>query len=170
MKKIYAIVLAAALLMPQAGIAADSDPTTLGTFGDWSAYTFTDGGEKVCFMSAKPSTAKGDYTKRGDVMLFVTHWPDAKTKNIVSVSMGYPHKKGTDAVLKASGKSFPMQTDGETVWSKEENDDDVITAAIRTGAQLVVEGVSSRGTKTTDTYDLKGSADALEAITKACAS
>ena len=36
------------------------------------------------------------------------------------------------------------------------------------GARLVVKGTSSRGTKTTDTYSLKGFSAAFKAIGKAC--
>jgi Invasion associated locus B (IalB) protein len=163
-----ALVLAAILAVSPAVAAAE--PQHLGVFGGWNAYAFDDDGGKVCFMSAKPAESKGKYKTRGEVLLFVTHWPDAKAKNVVSVSAGYGYGKKAEAALKVDGESFHLATEGETAWSKTEEDDASITAAIRKGKTLVVEGASSRGTKTTDTFDLKGSADALDAIEKACAS
>lgn len=166
MRKILT-ALAGIVLLSQAAYAA-GDPRPIGTFGDWSAYTFSDSGNKVCFMSAKPTTEKGNYTKRGEVMLFVTHWPDAQTKNVVSISTGYSYRNGSDATLTIDGKDFKMATEGETAWSKNQAADDAITSAIRQGAGLTVVGYSGRGTKTTDTYSLKGSADAYDAISKEC--
>jgi hypothetical protein len=43
-----------------------------------------------------------------------------------------------------------------------------VTAAMRDGKQMVVKGVSSRGTKTTDTYSLAGVSQAYDAINEAC--
>ena len=42
------------------------------------------------------------------------------------------------------------------------------TDAIRKGSKVVVKGTSSRGTLTTDTFSLKGSGNAHDAITKEC--
>ena len=43
----------------------------------------------------------------------------------------------------------------------------LVDAMIR-GARMVVKGTSSRGTKTTDTYSLKGFSAAFKTIGKAC--
>jgi hypothetical protein len=162
------IALASALLFSHAALAAD-DPRLLGTFGTWNAYAFTDAGKKVCFMSAKPAEQKGKFKKRGDVLLFVTHWPEDKLKNVVSVSAGYPFKPGSDAVLTVGSGTYPLTTRGETASSKDNAADDAITAALAKEPSLKIEGVSSRGTQTADTYDLKGAADAYGAISKECA-
>jgi hypothetical protein len=39
---------------------------------------------------------------------------------------------------------------------------------MRAGSTMVVKGTSARGTRTTDTYSLKGVSAALDAIDKAC--
>ena len=36
------------------------------------------------------------------------------------------------------------------------------------GARMIIQGISSRGTKTTDIYSLKGVGAAWKAINKAC--
>src|SRR5215831_8302318 len=38
--------------------AGDAQPTLLGQYGDWGAYTASPGGNKVCFALAKPKTTK----------------------------------------------------------------------------------------------------------------
>lgn len=166
MKRIF-VVLTGLLFLSHAALAAE-DPKLLGTFGDWNAYTFMDGGGKVCFMSAKPSAQKGKFKKRDAVLLFITHWSADKTKDVVTVSAGYAYRPGSEATVSVDGKTFRMTTDNETAWSKDPASDGALAAAIRKGAALTVDGVSKRGTKTTDTYALKGSAEAYEAISKAC--
>lgn len=166
MKKFLAL-LSLTLLLPRLALAA-GDAALVGTYEDWKAYSFTDGGGKVCFMSAKPTEQKGKFKKRGDVLLFVTHWPAQNNKNVVSVSAGYPYKNGSDADVSVDGSTFKLRTEGEMAWTQDQAADDAITAAIRKGASLEVKGVSQRGTETTDIYSLKGSGAALDAITKEC--
>src|SRR5207248_3402818 len=36
----------------------DVQPTLLGQYGDWGAYTASPGGKKICFALAKPKTTK----------------------------------------------------------------------------------------------------------------
>src|SRR5216683_4361657 len=38
--------------------AATAEPTLIGQFGTWGAYTATPNGKKVCFALAKPSSSK----------------------------------------------------------------------------------------------------------------
>jgi hypothetical protein len=163
----FIVPLAAALLLSHTALAAD-DPKLIGAFGGWNAYAFTDKGQKVCFMSAKPAKQEGKFKKRGNVLLFVTHWPEDKLKNVVTVSAGYPYSPGSEAALTVNGDSYKLTTAGETASSKDETSDDAITAAIAKGGSLKVEGVSARGTETADTYDLSGAADAWGAIGKEC--
>ncbi len=148
-------------------LAAES-PVLLGTFGDWKAYRFHDGRGQVCFMSSQPQKQEGKFTKRGEVFLFVTHSAADGTKDVVSVSAGYPYKENVDVTLKANGRSFALFTQGETAWAREKSADAAISEAIRKGATLTVKGTSKRGTLTTDTYSLKGSGDAYKAISKEC--
>jgi hypothetical protein len=167
MKHASLLLVSLLFLSSQPALAAgDSKP--LGTFGGWSAYSFTDNGKKVCFMSLKPAEQKGNFKKRGDVLLFITRWPEDKLKNVITVSMGYPYQKGGEAVLSADGKTFTLATSGEMASSKDQSADDDMTTAIRKSATLKIDGVSVRGTKTTDTYDLKGADAAFSAISKEC--
>src|SRR6201990_3181062 len=41
-----------------AGPAGGAEPTLIGQFGTWGAYTATPNGKKVCFALAKPSSSK----------------------------------------------------------------------------------------------------------------
>src|SRR3981081_254335 len=40
---------------PAAAVAGSAEPTLIGQFGTWGAYTATPNGKKVCFARAKPA-------------------------------------------------------------------------------------------------------------------
>src|SRR5207249_11671899 len=43
---------------PAAAAAGGAEPTLLGQYGTWGAYTATPSGKRVCFALAKPSSSK----------------------------------------------------------------------------------------------------------------
>lgn len=167
MKKAFFATLMAATFLGAAAFAAD--PVELGQHGAWKALTFEeDGRGKVCFMTSKPEKQEGKFTKRGDVAVFITHWAADGTRDVVSVSIGYPFKSGSKLTVTVDGRDYAMATDGEMAWAADSATDKAITDAIRKGSKMAVKGTSQRGTLTTDTYSLKGTGDAYAAITKAC--
>jgi len=98
----------------------------------------------------------------------VTHRPQSKIRNEVSVTAGYDYKEASAATLTIDGRKFVLFTRGDTAWAGEENPDDKIVAAMRAGRSMVVGGTSSRGTATLDSYSLSGFTAAHNAINKAC--
>ncbi|MDP9195669.1 MAG: invasion associated locus B family protein [Pseudomonadota bacterium] len=159
-------VLAVALALAVPALAAEAQP--LGAHKDWSSWMFEEKEGKVCFMQTKPRKSEGKYTRRGDVYLQVTHRPAEGSFDVVSLTAGYSFKPGSDLSVKIDGRSFTLLTSGERAWALDEAGDRQLTDAILKGKQMVVKGVSSRGTETTDTYSLSGSTAAHKAIDKAC--
>lgn len=159
----------AAFVVPTAGQASSTDPHPIGTFGDWTAYTFTKDGEKVCYMASTPKSAKGDYTKRGGIFALITHQPADQTKDVFSYMTGYTYKAGSEVQVTFDNKrTFNLFTQDDTAWTPTPELDKELAAAVRRGNKMTVKGTSSRGTKTTDTFSLKGSTAAYEAISREC--
>ena len=150
--------------------AAFAAEKALGTFNVWSAMTFDDNDEIVCMMWSQPEKAEGDYTKRGEIFVFVTHRPADRAMNKVSFETGYTFKDESEVKVTIDGKPYTFATDGSTAWSKDDGDDQRMVKAMRAGRTMITEGVSSRGTKTRDTYSLSGFTAAHNAINKACKS
>lgn len=159
-------VTAVAILAASSAQAAD--PKVLGTFGDWTAYSFKETSGTVCYMASQPKKAKGDYTSRGDIFALITHRPGEKTRDVVSLVIGYPFKDESDATITIDKATYKLFTKGERAWARDTKTDAEIAASIRRGSGMVVKGISSRGTETTDTYSLRGSNDAYAAISKEC--
>ena len=118
---------------------------------------------------SQPRKQEGQFKKRGEVFFFVTHWPGEEGKNAVSISNGYSFKPDSQVIVTVDGKAFKLFTQGEMAWTKDQATDDAVTAALQEGYSLVVQGVSSHGTATTDTYSLKGSVAAFKAVAEECA-
>ncbi len=161
---LFAAVLAA--IPERAGVAGEG--RLLGMFGDWGAQTFVERGKTGCSMWSRPKKKEGRYKKRGEVFAYVTHRPWAKRLNEVSFSIGYTFKKDSEVKVTIGKRTFVLFTDGGSAWTREAKDDRALVAAMRRGVTMVVRGISSRGTRTTDTYSLKGFTKAHNAINKAC--
>jgi hypothetical protein len=149
---------------------AKSDPTEqallLGQFGDWGAYKASPGGKKVCFVLAKPTTATTEPAgrPRDPSYAFISTRPAEKVKNEVSVIVGYTQKLNYDASAAIGSATYAMYTQNDGAWVKNAAEEAAMVDAMRKGTDLVVKSESGRGTKTTDTYSLKGMAQALEKI------
>lgn len=167
-RTIFSAVLATVVILSLSQQAMASEPRLLGTYSDWSAYVFKEGESKVCYMASQPKKAEGNYTRRGEVFALVTHRPAEGTKNVFSYITGYPYKPGSDATVKIGSTNFTLFTQDETAWAPDSASDNKIAATIRKGSKMVVKGTSTRGTLTTDTFSLKGSSAAHEAISKEC--
>jgi hypothetical protein len=148
--------------------AAASTPESLGKFEDWDAYVLEEDGSKVCYMASSPQKDQGNYTRRGEIYALITHRPGEGTRNVFSYMTGYPYKPGSDARLTIDGNRYTLFTQDETAWAPDATIDDKIAASIRAGSSMVVTGTSVRGTLTTDTFSLKGSAAAHDAISNEC--
>ena len=149
-------------------IAHAGEQRLMSAYDAWEAYVFDENGSKVCYMASQPGNAEGNYTKRGDSFALITHRPADNTRNVFSYIAGYPYKAGSEVVLKIDEQEFKLFTQDETAWAPDSETDNKIVDALKNGKTMVVNGTSTRGTKTKDTYSLKGSTKAYEKITEEC--
>jgi invasion associated locus B (IalB) protein len=160
---------------PDAGPAVTStsggaEPTLIGQFGNWGAYTATPNGKKVCFALAKPSSSKTNPPNRprDPAYAFVSTRPAEKVVNEVSVMIGYQLKPGSESTLEVGGARYAMYTQGDGLWIKNAAEEERMVEAMRKAADVVVKGVSAKGTETSDTFSLKGLAQALDRLAQDC--
>jgi hypothetical protein len=151
-----------------------ADPTEqavlLGQFDGWGAYKATPGGKKVCFALAKPTSATTEPAnkKRDPSYAFISTRPSEKVKNEVSVIVGYPQKSGIDASAAIGTTTYVMYTQNDGAWVKNAADEAQMVTAMRKGGDLVVKSESGKGTKSTDTFSLKGIGPALDKVAEEC--
>lgn len=162
-----ALVLAMILAFTATTVAAQDPPRPLGKFRDWTAYTYEDGNGKVCYIVSEPVEARGDYTRRGDTYVMISHWPGRGSWGEVMVVAGYEYQSGSTTTATVGNSTFDMETEGDAAWVVE-SDQSGLLAAMRRGRDMTIEGTSSRGTLTTDTYSLMGVTAGMEAMEEEC--
>jgi len=147
-----------------------AEPTLIGQFGNWGAYTAMPNGRKVCFALAKPASSKTNPPNRprDPAYAFVSTRPAEKVVNEVSFMIGYALKPGSESTLEVGGASYAMYTQGDGLWIKNAAEEEKMVEALRKAPEAVVKGVSAKGTETIDTFSLKGLAQALDRLAQDC--
>jgi hypothetical protein len=145
-------------------------PTLLGQFGDWGAYTATNGGRKVCYALAKPSAQATEPANRprDPAYTFVSTRPTENVRNEISIVIGYPFKPGSEATVDIGSAKYAMYTQADGAWIKNAAEEARMVDAMRRSSDMVVSGESGRGTKSTDRYALKGLSQALDRVAQEC--
>jgi invasion protein IalB len=147
--------------------AIAQNPHPVGSYGDWQALTFEEGGKSGCYVIAEPTKKEGNYTSRDDVYALVTHRPADDKLNVFTIIAGYTYQDQSSVTLEIGDEKFSLSTKDNTAWASDEDDPRIIEA-LKKGTGMVVRGTSSRGTETTDTYSLTGFTKAYNAIGEAC--
>ncbi len=150
--------------------AGGSSPNLLGQYGEWGAYTATTGGKKICFALAKPSKSATTPPNRprDPPYMFISSRPSEKVKDEVSIIVGYGFKPNAEASIDVGGSNYPMYTQNDGAWIKNAADEPRLVDALRKGTDAVVKGTSAKGTASTDTYGLRGLAQALDRVGQEC--
>ena len=150
--------------------AGGAEPTLIGQYGTWGAYTATPNGKKVCFALAKPSSSKTNPPNRprDPAYAFVSTRPAEKVFNEVSIMIGYALKPGSESSLEVGGSSYAMYTQGDGLWIKNAAEEEQMVSAMRKSADVTVKGISAKGTETTDVFSLKGLSQALDRLAQDC--
>jgi hypothetical protein len=151
-------------------VGGGAQPTLLGMFGEWGAYTASPNGNKVCFALGKPksSTTNPPGRNRDPAYIFVSTRPSENVKNEISVIIGYPFKTSSDATAEIGSNKFAMYTQNDGAWIKNVAEEARMVDAMRKGADLTIKGTSGKGTASTDQYSLKGLAEAIDRIDREC--
>ncbi len=155
---------------PGPAAAGSAEPTLIGQFGTWGAYTATPNGRKVCFALAKPSSSKTNPPNRprDPAYAFVSTRPAERVVNEVSIMIGYALKPGSESSLEVGGSAYAMYTQGDGLWIKNAAEEEQMVAAMRKSAEVTVKGVSAKGTETVDVFSLKGLSQALDRLAQDC--
>jgi len=162
----------AALMLAATGAVAQESTNRVAANTDWSV--FVEDNPKECWSVSKPketvNTKNGRVVavNRGDILLFVSYRPAASVSGEVSFTGGYPFKPQSTVSLTVGADTFQLFTDGEWAWSKSPEDDAKIIAAMKKGADAVLVGESSRGTRTEDKFSLLGFTAAVDDAAARC--
>jgi Invasion associated locus B (IalB) protein len=166
------LIPAVAVALLAAAPAHADNPLQLGTFQSWTAFVVGAGDSKSCYVIARPQSSDPAKIKRDPIAFLVTDWPARKAKAEPEVVPGYQYKDGSAVSAQVGSDKFDFFTKNDSgqggAWVKSSTDEARLVSAMRSNGQMIVTGVSKRGTMTHDTYSLGGVSDALDKIHAAC--
>lgn len=160
--------LVALLVASAISVRVPAATDLLGVYKAWTAQTYKEDEALVCMMWSQPEKAEGNYKRRGEIYVFVTHRPSARERNEIRFDSGYPFKPSSRVKVTIDKRVFSLLTEGSAAWPPSAAVEKSMLRAMRSGREMVVEGTSKRGTHTTDIYSLYGVSAAHKAITRAC--
>ncbi len=155
------------MLLLTASPTAGTPPKTFGSFKDWQAVTYTADKKRSCYIVSRPVESSPKDANRGDIYFMVTR--EAGTDHDkLSLRIGYPFKEGATATLLIGEEVFRLNTGDQYAWPSDTVTAKRLVRTMRAGRDMMVSGVSTRGTKTTDKFSLLGFTAAHKAISDAC--
>jgi len=156
-----------ALSCPQAAFAAD--PKLDGTFSAWSAYSRSEGGDKICYVLAKPTTKAPSSVNHGDIYFMVANWKSGAAKEQPSLLAGYPLKPTSPPKARIGSGKYDMYVSQNEAFIESGSDERRLVKAMRAGSSMRVQAVSGRGTAVSYEFSLKGVTAALKKAKASCA-
>ena len=158
----------AALGLTLAAVSAHAQVERLGVFRDWEAYQVAGPQARECFVHSVPLESKGKYTRRGEVHAQIAHRPGDGVRDELSITAGYTYRKGGEVEVEIDGRKFELFVHEDRAYAADAATDRQLTRQMKRGRKMVVRGVSSRGTRTTDVFSLQGFSAAYSAMDQAC--
>lgn len=165
------LVIAAALSCASTLTYAQESTNQVAVETDWSV--FTEESPKECWGVSAPKETVNSRdgapvsVRRGDILLFVTFRPGSAGGE-VSFTGGYPFAAGSTVKVDISGATFDLFSEGEWAWPASAADDAALLAALKGGSTAIISGQSGKGTKTQDTFSLRGFTAAMEEAGARC--
>ena len=165
------VVIATALSGIATFATAQESTNQVAVKTDWSV--FTEESPKECWGVSSPketlNTRDGApvTVRRGDILLFVTFRPGGAGGE-VSFAGGYPFAPGSTVNADIGGTTFDLISDGEWAWTASPADDATILAALKGGQSAILSAQSAKGTKTQDTFSLRGFTAAMAEAETRC--
>jgi hypothetical protein len=167
---VIAATLFSSALFAETGTAMAADTTKrLGKFGDWEAYSYTEGKATVCYLATTAGKVTGgEKGKPNATYLIVTHRPGTKGMDEVSVNGVYGFKKDSKVELQVGAMKHSLFTKGDRAWADDAKADSAIVASLRRGKEAVLHASPAKGADISGAFPLSGFSDALSAADKAC--
>ena len=129
--------------------------------GKWNFIKEVD----YCFIGSAPVETDLPESKQRGITYILVYRINKSKDAIIQIAAGYPYKKDQNVDVTIDNVQFDFYSDDDTAWS---NDDNKVIFAMKKGIKLSVKGESSRGTKTTDIYTLKGFTAAYNQLFNDC--
>lgn len=148
---------------PAAAPAKPSGPKSIGKFDDWTAATYAEAGQTVCYAFTKAQSSSPSLPKRDQVILTVTERPAGRDAVAIESGLSFADKAAVTVQIDQGG--FEFYTSGRNAFAR---DGKAVVAAFHKGSRAITRSPGPKEAPVTDTFSLKGFSAAYAAIVKAC--
>ena len=166
MKKTILTFTLAAMTLPSVAFAAE--PKLEGTFTDWSVYSRSEGGDKICYAISEPKSKSPSSVNHGDIYFMVSNWRSGAAKEQPSFLAGYSLKKNRAPEARVGSAKYKMFVAENEGFIESNSDERGLVSKMRAGATMSVKAVSARGTNVNYSFSLKGITAALRKAKASC--
>lgn len=144
--------------------AAPPGPKPLGTFQHWTAATYDDGGQTICYAFSEAVKSVPAVAGRSKVLLSVTERKGSRDE--VALTAGYAYPAKASVTLSVLATRLDLYTAGDAAFAR---DGVAAVKAFEAGVGATTAGPSADGKgKVVDSFSLDGFTAAYQAILKAC--
>ena len=147
---------------------ADANIRIIDKFKNWESHFTQDGENLVCFAISMPIKKEPGNLNRAESRIFVTFRTKGSVHDEVSVTSGYPYKKDEKVNVAINEDSFVFESSDNFAWLTSKDQEIKIINLMKKKNDAKVVGMSTRGSKTTDTYSLLGFTDAYNSAKNKC--
>ncbi len=162
------ILLLAGLMTTLPATAQAVAPKLEKSHGEWSTYSRIEGGEKICYVLAKPNAKSPSNVKHGDIFFMVASWQSGAASEQPSFLAGYPLKGNSPPIARVGSAKFPMYVSQNEAFIDDGGDERRLIKAMRDGSTMRVSAMSQRGTAVNYSFSLSGVTAALKSAKAAC--
>ena len=148
---------------PAPAQAAAPGPKTIGSFDEWMAATYVEGGQTVCYAFTKAKTSAPAIPGRGESVLTVTQ--RTALRDAVALTAGFEYAANAVADLDIDKTKVELYTAKRAAFAR---DGHAVVQALAKAAKVTARSPHPQKKEVVDTFGLKGFNKAYEAISKAC--
>ena len=149
-------------------MALPQAPKLVSTFSDWASYMHEAANAKTCFAVSQPKSQEPKGANRDAAFFYISTWPNEGVRTEISIKIGYPFKKGSEATVTVGGAAFKLFTQNDRAFVGDAAQELKLLEAMKKAPTMQVQGTSERGTATTDNYSLAGLGPALQIASEQC--
>jgi len=133
----------------------------VGEFGDWTAATTGESGQTVCYAFTRAQISAPALPGRGAVVLTVTE--RSSGRDAVAIEAGFSYAANASVTVQVDQTGLDFYTSGRNAFAR---DGKAAVSAFNKGGRAIARSPAPK--EVTDTFSLKGFAQAYAAIVKAC--
>ncbi|MEM8635320.1 MAG: invasion associated locus B family protein [Pseudomonadota bacterium] len=147
--------------------SASADPTAVAKFKDWTVFTASVDGQRVCYAATQATDRAPTTADHGDVWFYVTNWASGRVRSQPSLKVGYELRADLAPSARIGRADWTLFSSGNEAFAADE-DDPQLVRALKRGSELRVEAVSARDTQVAYHFSLAGSSAAIDRAASSC--